>query len=269
MDKKDIERFFAPKTEEEKRMEREKYKREVLEKGFLPVNDGYNETMHTSMEYVEANPREFIIEECVPACCELWNKNIYTFMVSDHLNEGVCWIEVISKNLSDENKEIFNSLEGEDVVKFSYHKGCVNFGINTVGERGQKRLLELAQNFKMQDVPYGEAYITINEFLFNCGCYKEIKNPDYVEMENPLGLDLPPKEMLKRSREYHDWLSSSRSSETIKVFDQSKVTKPLEEYFEGREEILDGDRVYLSNYHYQKHMNYVNSLVKDNDTKKK
>ena len=99
--------FDRIKTPEEIEKEREEYKNKILSKGFLPLNDELNETMNSSMEDVEKSPRTFIIEECVPACKELWKKNIYTFMVSDHINEGVCWIEIIWDNLSDENKEIF------------------------------------------------------------------------------------------------------------------------------------------------------------------
>ena len=41
------------------------------------------------------------------------------------------------------------------------------------------------------------------------------------------------------------------------------MAKPLEEYFDGTGVVYDGDRVYLSDYHYKKHMNYVNSLEKN------
>lgn len=62
--------FNRVKTSEEK----EKYRKEILSKGFLPINDEFNETMNSSMEVVEKNPRTFIIEECIPACKELWKK---------------------------------------------------------------------------------------------------------------------------------------------------------------------------------------------------
>lgn len=225
--------------------------------------------MNSLMEDVEKNPRRFIIEECVLACKELWKKNIYTFMVSDHLDEGVCWIEVISDNLSDENKEIFAQLEGEDIIKFSYHKGCINFGVKCVGAQAQVRLLELAQQFQMQDVPYGEAYITLPEYLVKCGCYDEVENPNYVPMTEPWNMDLSMEQMCDYLIKYNEWESSDRSQKTHKVFNQSKMTKPLEEYFDGTGVVCDGDRVYLSDYHYQKHMNYVNSLTKTQDTKHK
>lgn len=269
----DIADFLAKysriKTPEEIEQLKEETKKEILSKGFLPPNDELNETMNSSMEDVEKNPRTFIIEECIPACKELWKKNIYTFMVSDHLNEGVCWIEVVANNLSDENKEIFTQLEGEDIIKFSYHEGCVNFGVNCVGAQGQARLLELAQQFQMQDVPHGEAYITLPEYLVKCGCYDEVENPNYVSMTNPLDMVLPVDQIADYFIKYDEWKNSDRSKKTHKVFNQSKVTKPLEEYFVDSDVILDGDRVYLSDYHYKKHLNYVNSLMLPQDGKYK
>lgn len=261
--------FSSYKTEEEIEQEKENYNQELLSKGFLPRNDEFEETMHSLMEDVEKNPKKFIIEECIPACKELWSKNIYTFMVSDHINEEVCWIEISSDNLSDENKKIFANLEGEDIVKFSYHSGCVNFGVNCVGIKAQERLLELAQQFQMQDVPYGEAYITLDEYLVRCGCYDEVENPNYVPMADPWSMDLSIEQLGDYIIKYNEWLGSDRSKKTFKVFNQSKITKPLEEYFNGTDMIYDGDRVYLSDYHYQKHLNYVNSLTQTQATRHK
>jgi len=255
------------KTPEEIEKEKEEFKNKILSKGFLPLNDELNETMHSSMEDVEKNPRAFIIEECIPACVELWKKNIYTFMVSDHLNDGVCWIEVVSDYLSDENKEIFNQLEGEDIIKFSYHRGCINFGVNCVGNQAQVRLLELAQKFQMQDVPYGEAYITLPEYLIRCGCYDEVQNPNYVPMTEPWNMNLSIDQLGDYLIEYEEWMASNRSKKTYKVFNQAKIIKPLKEYFDGTGAIYDGDRVYLSEYHYQKHMNYVNSITQEQSQK--
>lgn len=255
-----LSQFSGSKTADEIEKENERYREEILSKGFLPINDELHETMSSSMEDVEKNPRQFIIEECIPACEELWKKNIYTFMVSDHVNEGQCWIEVKFDNLSDENKEIFSQLEGEDVIKFSYHKGCVNFGVKSVGLEGQLRLLELAKQFKMQDVPYKEAYITLPEYLLQCGCYDEVDNPNYEPMDDPMLLDLPIEQLFDYMNKYDEWISSDRSKKTFKVFNPSKVVEPIEHYFDKSECVYDGDRVYLNNYHYQKHINYVNSL---------
>ncbi len=74
----EIAEFFAQfnrvKTPEEIEKAKEEHKKEILSKGFLPINDELNATMNSSMEDVEKNPRTFIIEECIPACKELWKK---------------------------------------------------------------------------------------------------------------------------------------------------------------------------------------------------
>ena len=49
-------KFDRIKTSEEIEKEKEEYKKEILSKGFLPINDELNETMNSSMEAVEKNP---------------------------------------------------------------------------------------------------------------------------------------------------------------------------------------------------------------------
>jgi len=259
--------FFKIKTEEEIKEQIEKNKKEVLSMGFLPLNDELNSSMHCSMEEVEKEPRKYIIEECVPACEELWKKNIYTFMVSDHLNIGECWIEIAFNNLSDDNKEIYTQLESEDIIKFSYHKNCVNFGVKCVGLEAQTRLLEIAQQFKMQDVPYGEAYITLPDYLIRCGCYDEVENPNYVEMVEPWNMSLTVEQFSEYLEKYYDWENSNRSKKTLFKFNPQKVIKPLEEYFAETGAIYEDDRVYLNEYHYKKHMKYIDSISQRPGTK--
>lgn len=247
-------------SEDELVIIKKKVNDDVVSKGYLPINDGYNSSLECSMEDVESNPHVFIMEECLPACKELWSKNIYTFMVSDYNNDGKCWIEMKLDCLSDENVEIFNNLCGEDVFKFSYHKGCVNFGVNCVGKTAQMKLLELAKQFKMQDVPAEDSFMSLEAYLVKCECYDEVENPNYYYMEDPLisGLFNSIDDLEK----YEEYLKSDNSKKTLKKYNPAKVTKPLNEYFEGTSYILDEGRVYYSDYHYQKHLKYVDYLNK-------
>ena len=265
----DIEEYLAKfiKTPEEIEQEKREEKNRLLLKGYLPKNEEYNETPRSPMEMVEQNPQIYIMEECIPACEELWKKNVYTFMVSDYLNEGECWIEVVIDNLSDENKEILFQLSESDIRRRDYHRGCMIFGVNKVGKEGQERLLELAQKFQMQDVPYGEAYYTLPEYLIERGCYKEEPNPDYIEMQAPWIQQSSPDELGARIIAYDEYLASNQSKKTIKVFDSTKVTKPLEDYLSETGAIYEDGRVYLSDYHYQKHQNYVKSLTTSQEHK--
>jgi hypothetical protein len=249
--------LFEPLTEEELKKRKDEEAKELEVRGFLPKNDDYNETMTSPQEEVENNPTRFIIEECLPACRELWGKNIYTFMVSDHVNVGVCWIEIIASNLSEENLKIYEELDDNEVIKFSYHNGTINFGVNAVGKDGQAKLLEIAKRFKMQDVPK-DAYMLPEEFLVNkCGCYEEYDNPDYYEKEAPYDLDLTAQDYVRAIDEYDDYLASIHSHKTLKRFDPSKMTKSIEEYAKEHGMIYEDGRVYLSEFHYKKHQNYV------------
>lgn len=249
--------FHEPTPEELEQAKKERAI-ELEKKGFLPENEGFNSIMGCSQEEVERNPRKYIIEECLPACQELWEKNIYTFMVSDHLNEGVCWIEVDLDSLSDENKDIYMCLSEEEAIKFSYHRGCVNFGVSCVGREGQLKLLELAKKFQMQDVQKGLAYISPQDFLMNyCGCYEEIKNPNYKYMTPPWEQGLELEQLGEYMEQYENWQNSSESKETFRRFDSSKVIKSIPEYAQEHGMIVDDDRIYLSEFHYKKHQNFV------------
>ena len=235
-----------------------------ISEDYLPPSDSYQETMHSPMEEVEKNPERFIMTECIPACQACWANNVYTFMVSDYLNEGTCWIEVALDNLSDENKEILESFSGDDVIKFSYHKGTMAFGVEKVGLEGERRLLELAEQFKMQDVPHNEAWLTREEFLIQSGCYKDVDNPEYEEMKPFWQVnDVPHSEMMDYLKRYTAWQNSPRSIKTFKEFDESKMTRPLQEYCDEAGAILDGERIYLSEYHYEKHQRYLASKMLD------
>ncbi len=255
--------FDKPLSPEE--IERRKKQRaiELQEKGFLPENDELDETMTSPQEEVELAPKRFIIEECIPACKELWAKNIYTFMVSDHLNEGQIWVEVVFDALSDENKEIYNNLTGDDVIKFSYHKGCVNFGVNCVGELGQQKLLELAKQFKMQDVPKNLAWITEEEFLMGyCGCYDEYDNPNYIEMLPPGEVSMSDDQIYEYIKKYDEWQYSTDSQKKLRKFSSDKVTKSTFEYSKEHGMIFDQGKIYLGQFHFQKHQEFLKHLQK-------
>jgi len=249
--------FHEPTPEEIEQRKKERAI-ELEKKGFLPENEGYNETMSSPQEEVEKNPTQYIIQECLPACQELWKKNIYTFMVSDHLNEGICWIEIIAESLSEENKDIYLGLSDDEAIKFSYHKGTINFGVPCVGKEGQKRLLELAQKFQMQDVPKNQAYITTQDFLMDyCNCYEEYPNPNYKPMLAPWEAGIGLKEMADYMKRYEQWQESAESQQSLRKFAPEKATKSITELADERGMIFEDNRVYLSPFHYHKHKNYV------------
>ena len=197
VDEDDAIRRFLEKLEkpaptlEERNAERAKY-------GMLPITDKYNPVCHAHQEDVELEPERFVVPECIPACKELWSKNVYTFMVSDELNmqHGETWIEIVNSVLSAQNLAILKSLEDDNEVRiFHYHEGCTSIAVHCVGLEAQQKLLEIAKRFEKQDVP-GE-YVAYFE---------------YVEGYQPKD-----------------------------------------------DEVIDGDRVYISPFHLEKHRSYVNS----------
>lgn len=226
---------------------------------YLPRHPDYNSQGVSIQETVEANPHIFIMAECIPACLELWGKNIYTLMVSDAANENVCWIEVKVAYLSEENMQVYEALSGLNVIKFSYHEGTVNFGINYVGKKGQAELLKLAKQFKMQDVPKDAAFISPEEFLLNkCGCYEEYPNPDYIEVTTPEDLRLPGDTQITFLNRVIEWQMGRYNTKTLKRFASDKVTRPVAELAAEHGMIFEDGRVYLNDFHYQKHLNFIN-----------
>ena len=226
--------------------------------GFLPKNPEYYGTMTSPMVEVENFPKEYVIEECIPACKVLWSKNIYTFMTSDFYDKGVCWIEIKEKDLSAKNRKIYDSMTGPDVYKFVKHPGAICFGVTKVGRAGQRRLTELAENFVMQDVPQGEAYKPIEEFLIdNCGCYDEIPNPIYKYMAPLDEVKIDLEKLREYVKEYDRWTKSKESQRTIKTLNTKKLAKNLQDYLRQYNFILEDKKIYFGTYHYNKHLNYL------------
>ena len=148
-----IEAFFnKPKKTYKELWEEENRKR--LELGAFPVPFEYCSVTHMPIETVKATPERFIIPECLPACRELWEKGIDTFMVSDFLSQqqnNSTWIELEENKLSPENLWIVKSFEGRKGVKlWEYHKGCINIEVPFLGQEAQDALLDLARELKQQ-----------------------------------------------------------------------------------------------------------------------
>lgn len=146
--------------------ERDNAKRAAL--GILPVPEEYRSDYPTDMEHVEANPERYIVPECIPACKELWSKNIYTFMVCDFLDleMGWAWICIKHTLLSNRNKEILASLNQISNVTVdtsdNYYEDTAYIKVPFVGQAAQNALLDIARRFEMQDVPEGYAYRVYN-----------------------------------------------------------------------------------------------------------
>lgn len=223
---------------------------------YLPQSNIFSEVSHTSLEEVEANPERYIMSECIPACKELWSKNIYTFMVSNYEGESGIWIEIYNE-ISNENLEYLKRIKSKNIAVNIYHNGCYQIMINHIGQNASDLLLEICKGFKMQDVPKNIAYYNEEDFLITCGCYDEISNPNYYEMKEFYEMEFDSLEEQKNYiKKYDEWEHSDDSKQTIKKFNPYKKIKSVEEYATERNMIYKDGRVYLSKFDYNKHIKY-------------
>lgn len=216
----------------------------------LADNKQYVGASRVTQEMVEAEPRRWIIEECVPACEILWDKNIYTFMCSDGLDLNA-WIELELECLSPENKDILEQIKKEYEC-YQYHEGCLNISVPGKGKKAQEELIKIANRFKMQDVPSKYATFTMEKVYMINGCSKEIENPNYVPIEEQLA-----------NMTLENW-GLDIQEPTIWVLDSSKIVKSDEEYISDIDAIIDSENgvIYRNQFHYNKHLKYKESLEK-------
>lgn len=272
--------FFDNKMEIEKKQRLKK----IYQKGFLPVNNEYCFSdiwiMDDNYESIpvfqalqdftklENNPKKFIIEECILACQELWDKNIFIDGTSNYdSDESGCWIDIKEAALSEENRKIIGQLLGCERIELYKDEYIFRLKSNSVGLKGKEDLLNLAQQLINQDVQENFSYISVRKFLIDyCECYDEIPNPNYTEIDwdkimNNFQIDENTDIDLKSL--FHN------NFRYLKQFNPSKITKPIEELVAEQNMILDGERVYLSSYYYQKHLNYVNKTKSNLNVSKK
>ena len=214
----------------------------------LADNKQYEGAPRVSQEMVEEEPRRWIIEECVPACQILWDKNIYTFMCSDGIDSDA-WIELELECLSPENMDILEEIKKEYVC-YQYHQGCLNISVSGKGKKAQEELIKIANRFKMQDVPSKYATFTMKKVYMINGCSKEVENPNYVSIQEQLA-----------NMTFSNW-GISIEEPTIWALDPDKIVKSDEEYISDIGAIKDGDTIYVNEFHYNKHLKYIESLEK-------
>lgn len=180
-----------------------------------------------TQETVEKDPKAFIAEEEIPACEELWNKNIYTRMSGLPYEDGNSWIEIYLAQLSDENKKIARRI-GD--IKSRGKDRCI-IRTEHVGKNGQLKLLELAKKFEMQDVPcsYSFEIDQTNKTLVCTGGY--VTAEQFLE------------------------LVSNNSSRSIVLEDIGQIAKEYGAIYDE-----ETKRIYCSQFHYDKHQNYEEYL---------
>ncbi len=214
------------------------------------------------IQKVMAHPDQFIIPENLSAIDYLWNMNILTTQTNDYSNED-SWIAL--GILSKENAHVLNEMRNDREYLDQDKPGILTqhgVGFRVPVVPGSKDTLEdfmpLFSRFQMQDVQR-DGYMNLDEFYANyTNCWKEIKNP-YLE------LDPKFEDFDNDFYAYADAVADfSRKkyprTAIIRVYDETKATKTLEEYLAdaGLLDCYDSEeqKVFLNRRLYEGHMRY-------------
>lgn len=216
---------------------------------------------YEAIHIVAQNIDEYIIPELQEPCKKLWDKNIFTFMVSNRNDNGDTWI-MLTSDLSPENRDIYDELSEKypDIYYPSITrqkslqirlKDTDSLSVEELSEKFSK----LVEPFKPQDVGKFH-YQTEEQFLIYCGCYDEIPNPEHKLLQ----LNFSNVEDMIAS------LNKPRVPETIKVFNPNKMTKTLEEYVKEKNAESRFDpttrRIYDSKWLLDKHKKFLKTTEK-------
>lgn len=183
---------------------------------------------------IDAGPENYLDSVCIKACKALWKKNIFALDSIKYHNDTY----LIFDKLDEENNKIFNEKINENSQNYFQNLGKANyFGIRVnnclskTQEEIENEFYNLIADFKMQDVQRG--FLNEKTFLMNiCNCEKVEGIKEYTENAPKI------------------------------VFDEEKMEKSFKEYLieTGYDKfyIEDEHRIYLSDYYYKSHQNYLN-----------
>lgn len=215
------------------------------------------------IEFVMANPEEYIIPGNLEACKLLWSKNIFTRMCNNYDNED-SWITL--GELSDENDAIFKSLEKTNPC-VGHTWGGRGFTIPVKpGNDAFSSFSKIISLFKTQDIQKDGCMDYETFMTFYTPCYKVIPNPKKVVCEKPNFKDFPDtvEGTILYSRAYDEYVDSALVPSTIRVFDKSKMQGSVEDYINQSQfaTFYDSDlkKVYYSKFFYDAHNRYKESL---------
>lgn len=190
-------------------------------------------------DLINQGPEKYVNALCVKACEELWKKNIYVLdSVEFHNN-----IYLILDKLDSKNEAIFKEKNKENESNYykdwgeeSYFGIKVEDCLTKNNEKIEQEFCDLVSVFKMQDIQRG--YLDEKTFLMNiCNCEKVEGIKEY-EKNNP--------EI---------------------VFDKKKQEKTFDEYLKetGYDKFYNKkeNRIYINEYYYNSHQNYLNTHKKE------
>ena len=217
---------------------------------------------------VMANINEYVIPENQRAVQYLWSKNILTVQNNNYDNRD-SWINI--GELSEENAKIFWGLANDLIfnqptdIKIGYVGNGKGFRVPIVPQKGRdtySAFRPLIDMLGMQDVQK-DGYMTVDEFLKEyTDCFQIIRNPDYNPTVNPRYLGITdPHEF---ARAYERYVESVSGLRYLKIADESKMVKPLEEYLKdaGLLSFYDPDegKIFYNQMLYDGHMRYKKGI---------
>ena len=217
----------------------------------------------TDIKTVMENIEEFVIPENRAIIEYLWDHNILTTQTNNYEND-YSWIQI--GKLSEENRKIFygyaNAMSTKEETKEPKVSVVRGFSVPVIpGTRDTfedfKPLVDL---LKPQDVQK-DGYITIEEFYINyTDCWDLIDNPEYHPLPEPNYEDYS--DPIEFGKAYDMYAESMNVRRRIKVVDEGKITKPIEEYldeagFTGCYDEEEG-KIFNNKRLYEGHMRYKN-----------
>ncbi len=189
-------------------------------------------------ELVAKDTIEHINPVCVKACKSLKSKNIYVLATVNMKKD----LYLILDKLSKENMQIFKDKCKENSDIYCFNLGKEKYiGIKVANylekENIEAELEKMVEGFKMQDIQRG--YLTEKTFLMNiCNCEKV------------------------------EGLTEYKKQDVQVVFDIKKMDKSFKEYLKdsGYEKfyIPEEHRIYLNEYYYNAHQNYMKYKIELN-----
>ena len=222
----------------------------------MPSDRAYQYSI-VDMKTVMSNPEEFIIPENLEACKLLWSKNIFTKMCNNYDNE-YSWITI--NQFSPENQALFEEFAIGD-KRFGLTWGGIGFKVPIVPGPGNDAFLafkELIELFPIQDVQK-DGCMTVEEFMiYYTDCYRMEYTPEYKELTSKMMS--PDGDVLLYNREFEQYMNYNGVRRRVRVFDPTKMTKPLEYYI--AESIFadyydpDNGMIYYNDMYYNAHMRY-------------
>lgn len=235
--------------------------KEILEseKEGLPLKYQYS---HIPMEEVVKNIDEYIIPELQDPCVCLWDRNIFTFMVSNRNDGGSSYI-CLDGNLSEKNQKIWDELSRKYPKKYykDAYRNALTIKIEDTTKMTEREItnefMHMVLNFELQDVP-SKFYLNKEQYLIKCGCYDEIPNPEYID-------DVGPMPQTANLEELDEWIAKTRQPETIKIFNKNKKIKSLKKYVKENGDIdkfdVETGRVYTNKYFLERHNYYKDMML--------